>query len=63
MPKKKYIPKFKKNKHKENILVVAEKNKDEEEFLWLKNINYSCRYDSFLLIYALSIKNLIIKLN
>ena len=44
-------------------MVLAEKNKDEEEFLWLKNINYSCRYDSFLLIYALTIKNLLIKLN
>ena len=37
--------------------------KNKEIFLWLKNRNYSCRYDSFLLIYELTIKNLLHKLN
>ena len=48
------------------IPFIIEKNKNivEEIFKkYKKNKNYSCRYDSFLLIYELTIKNLLHKLN
>lgn len=55
-------PKFKKRNNINNNEIIG-KTEDSNNFVWLKNKNYSCLYDCFLLIYALTIKNLVIKLN
>ena len=34
-----------------------------DSFIWLKYNNFTCRYDSFFLIYALQIKNILQTLN
>lgn len=52
-----------KKRSKINTNEIIEKKEDLNNFIWLKNKNYSCRYGSFMLIYALTIKNLVIKLN
>ena len=46
-----------KTNHYKKDFKTEESEKNTEVFLWLKNKNYSCRYDSFLLIYELTIKN------
>ena len=48
--------KFLKNYHSKKVFKTEESENNTEVFLWLKNIHYSCRYDSFLLIYALTIR-------
>ena len=55
--------KFIKTTHYKKDFKTKESEKNIEVFLWLKNKNYSCLYDSFLLIYELTIKNLLHKLN
>ena len=57
IPKKKLKPKFIKNNIDKKDFKTEEREKNTDVFLWLKNKNYSCRYDSFLLIYELTIKN------
>jgi hypothetical protein len=48
--------KFIKTTHYKKDFKTEESEKNIEVFLWLKNKNYACRYDSFLLIYELTDK-------